>query len=577
MQHKQLPHVAIIADAHLHDVYSNYDGASIDVNGETQTLRSWVDTRRSSRVFNESRMALLASLDSIVERGIRVVVLLGDYSDDGQSESIQRVVDILERYERSYGIRFFAIPGNHDYYGPCGKHQSTRFAINPTKTALVTSDQNTAATEPDSAVLTPKMYCPGALDALAPMRSFGLIKNPEYLHWETPFGQDDDLAKRSYTAYSADGKVSYPLTDSSYLVEPAKGLWLLMLDANVFEPRNGEWSIEQKKAFLDSSDAGWNSVLRCKRFLLDWIHDVSKRAKAKGKCLITFSHYPAMDPFNDSFGVYEKLFGITEITKRQPSLDVARELLTAGVTLHFGGHMHVNARNQTTLEGTMFTNVAVPSPVAFPPAYCVVKPDASGSQIQNISLSSLPLDSGLMQFYENEESALTGSATSPALSTKTYGEFLYKRLYSRLEHRYIKKDWPSDIAAVLGRTNTLDLLYLLMKQEESKDNLMLMPIDASCDQETLNAIERLLNKNALSSSAFANQPMMDFLVDWYGLRDAGDMAMPFIDEQKINRYRFLAAQYGDPSLPAPNNHQAFFKTLLSLLHHPLEGLTPVSC
>jgi len=87
MQASQPSKVAIIADAHLHDIHANYDGATTTLGEQSLTLRSWADTRRSSRVFNESRDALIAALDDIVNRDIEIVILLGDYSDDGQIEA----------------------------------------------------------------------------------------------------------------------------------------------------------------------------------------------------------------------------------------------------------------------------------------------------------------------------------------------------------------------------------------------------------------------------------------------------------------------------------------------------------
>ena len=569
MQSTKLPSIAVIADAHLHDIHSDYDGANTIINGEALTLRSWTDTRRSSRVFNESRTALMECLDSIRDQGISTVVLLGDYSDDGQIESIARVVHILRDYEKKYGMSFFALPGNHDYFGPCGKHQSTRFAINATETLLVSSDPETAETEKDSSVLTRKMYCPGAIDALEPMSSFGFSKHPDYLHWETPFGLDDEFSKRTYAAQSADGKVSYELTDSSYLVEPVAGIWLLMLDANVFEPRNGDWNITQKKAFIDSSDAGWNSVLRHKEFLLNWIQQLCLRAKEENKCLLTFSHYPAMDPFNDESDGYEKLFGVTEIKRRKPHVSVAKALLDAGVTLHFGGHMHVNASNQLQVEDHTFTNIAVPSPVAFPPAYGVIEPDAQQATYHTVPLNSLQLDERLMQFYKDEERATGAAAFSPALNAQTYGEFLYKRILSRVEHRYIQKDWPGDIAVELRRTNTLDLLYLLIAPVDSENASTLKSIAPSDDEESLNVIEGLLAEHSLTVTDFSNHSMMDFVADWYCLRDAGDMALPYINRPALDRYRFLSTQFGDNTLPAATNHTTFFRIFLSLLNTPV--------
>ncbi len=48
------------------------------------SVRPLSEAARSTRVFNETKGAFLAALDEVVSRGIRHVVLLGDYTDDGQ-------------------------------------------------------------------------------------------------------------------------------------------------------------------------------------------------------------------------------------------------------------------------------------------------------------------------------------------------------------------------------------------------------------------------------------------------------------------------------------------------------------
>ena len=157
----ELPGFAVIADAHLHDIDSDYEFDGLQAGGRRMTLRSWHDTRRSSRVFNESKAALETALNDIVEKGIRHVVLLGDYTDDGQIESTERLIKILQYYRCRFKLAFYALPGNHDCFGPQGKHQSTRFTRSPGETVLVTSSPEVAATELESAVLTQKMYCQG--------------------------------------------------------------------------------------------------------------------------------------------------------------------------------------------------------------------------------------------------------------------------------------------------------------------------------------------------------------------------------------------------------------------------------
>ena len=62
-------------------------------------------------MFNESFAALPALLDDIVARGIRLVAVLGDLTDDGQAATMRSSVALLDRYRERHGLRFFATPG----------------------------------------------------------------------------------------------------------------------------------------------------------------------------------------------------------------------------------------------------------------------------------------------------------------------------------------------------------------------------------------------------------------------------------------------------------------------------------
>ena len=143
----EIPAVAVIADAHFHDIEGNYDVDGVMVGGRRLTVRSWADTARSTRVFNESFAALPAALEDVCSRGIRHVVLLGDYTDDGQRTTTESVARLLRHWRDRHNMSFYAIPGNHDVFGPLGKHQSTRFLDASGTTTLVTSDAEIAALE----------------------------------------------------------------------------------------------------------------------------------------------------------------------------------------------------------------------------------------------------------------------------------------------------------------------------------------------------------------------------------------------------------------------------------------------
>ena len=570
---RELPVVAVIADAHFHDIDSDYEFCATAFNGKSGTLRSWTDTRRASRVFNESGAALNTALDDIRQRGIRHVVLLGDYTDDGQIEATQRLASLLRQHRDDDGLNFYAIPGNHECYGPVGKHQSTRFVTSPGETVVVTSDPEVAAMQDNAAIVTRKMYCEGTASSLLHMSEFGLFRRDEYLHWETPFGRDDAVALRTYDAHSADGATIRSLMDASYLVEPAEGLWLLMIDANVFEPRNGRRDIGRKKAFLDCSDAGWNSVLRNRPYLLDWISDVCTRASQLGKTLLSFSHYPIMDPFDDWSNSEARLFGQTEMLRRRPDRHVAETLLHTGMQLHLGGHLHVNGISTATHGKRQLTDIAVPSLVAFPPAYKTLHTTGNHCRIETVSLNPMPLDPWLMNYYRAENAALD-RANDSALSTQDYGNFLYQRMVTRVTQRFLPREWPAEIASEMNNRNAADLACFLIARRHSTDSLSFGALPAAVLATSLTELEVLASGCGLSTKTIEACSMMDLIVDWYCLRQAGHQADRFFPLENRDLYLFLAENFGDVQSTETDAMAAFLSIFLGVLHLALQRLAP---
>jgi len=159
--------VAIISDAHYHAIESDWgvQGA----NGLTP--RSWHDSRGSTRVFNESHRALRAALDDIAAREIEIVVLLGDYSDDGQIQSVQAVSKLLKAHSARHGTRFFALPGNHDVSGETGRHHTKEFLTFDGTPQRVSSDESV-----HDAIWHEGMYCLGQPEGFAPMAAFGFTR-----------------------------------------------------------------------------------------------------------------------------------------------------------------------------------------------------------------------------------------------------------------------------------------------------------------------------------------------------------------------------------------------------------------
>jgi 3',5'-cyclic AMP phosphodiesterase CpdA len=518
-----MPHrVAIIADAHFHDPRGDF-GAGVVISGERLALRSLHDTMTGARAVNETAAALQAALDRIIAKGIRHVILAGDYTDDGQAENTARLAQLLHRYTEAHGLRFYVIPGNHDVYGPHGKHVATRFVTGADATALVTSDPAIG----HDAVITPAMRCAGQPDALLPMARFGLFRQASDLHWESPFGPSDASEDRLYDATAADGSVTHRLMDASYLVEPEPGLWILMLDANVFEPRPGRTDPTRKKAFVDPSDAGWNAVLRVKPFLLSWIADVVARAKATGKTLIPVSHYPVLDSFQDAAGSEAALFGDTSIVRRTPLPTVADALIATGLRWHAGGHMHVSA----TTRHAGFTDIAIPSLAAFPPALRIITATPETAIFDTVFLHDLPPDAHLDAAY-----AMQGRTAA----AQPYAAFLATQFRSHFITRVLPRTWPSALWATLA---TADCTALLGRSDPAAFAI----------------------RNGLAPAEMADYPASRMIADAYLIRSAGGLATGFISPRNLHICRTLARELGDATANPHLSHAHFIARFLSIL------------
>lgn len=531
---RALPSVAVIADAHFHDTAADFGFPGIEIDGESITMRSWSDTRESTRVFNESADALHAALEAVRQRGIRHVVLLGDYTDDGQRATTETLKGILERHRDAHGTAFYALPGNHDIFGPRGRHHTKEFLTENGRCVSVSSDARRAG---ERVVISDRMYCEGYPVGLGPMSAFGYFRQPDYIHWETPFGLSDLAEDRLYEVRSPDGHNVYQLMDASYLVEPEPGLWLLMIDANIFEPLDGAFEKGEEAAFTDSTSGGWNALLRCKPFIIDWIADVRHRAEALGKTLLGFSHYPALDPFDGASGAEGALFGETNVVRRTPRKAVEDALRDAGLAIHFSGHLHVEGVTRRGDGENSLTNIAVPSLVAFPPAFKVVHPSRQEITVETVEMDALPINSRICRGYA-QETALAGEDEDQAFAAGTYGDFLLGHKRALVRYRYFIKEWPAEVVAAIANKTVQDIIGLIGKKGGSpSDGLVLA----------------------------SELPMFELIADWYCLRQGAGLALPHIQPERLSLYRVLAERFGREADRHDGSVQSFIEIFFGAL------------
>ena len=344
--------VAFMPDIHFHDVYGNFQDGSFaglpnPMSGKNATIRTMESQMNSTRLFNENYFAMIAALDDVVERGVKYVALPGDFSDDGQPVHMRGLVSIFDHYRDTYGLEFFAAPGNHDpvrpftipagksdYLGEGGKNQRI-YSLGKEECVGYDDEWTTIPGEGDNlaTICTEEVREWGYEEIMSILGTHGFYPQQDYLYFETPYSSDQartnysyDLAKeeaafdkRMYEicyegtggSYKESGYSSCSeVPDTSYLVEPVKGLWLLAIDANVYRPKEGSSDNSVDGGTFDgSSSAGYNMMLTHKEHVIDWISDVVKAAKEQNKTLVSFSHFPMTDFYNGASEEIEDLFG----------------------------------------------------------------------------------------------------------------------------------------------------------------------------------------------------------------------------------------------------------------------------
>lgn len=566
-----LPTVAVIADAHFHDLYGDYDFKGIETENGLMTARRLTDTVRSTRVFNESYHALSAALDEVARRQIKQVVLLGDYSDDGQVSTLAALRRVLDSYRHAHGMVFTAVPGNHDIFGPAGRHHGKRLLNADGSYTFVASSTEFIDNEANGFVLTPKMYCKGYPEGLQAISGLGFFRRENDLHWETPFGTDDAPDSRLYRATSPDGRNRYTLMDASYLVEPAPGLWLLMLDANVFAPRDGDFADGEARAFVDSTNAGWNAMMEHKQFLFQWMQDVARRARESGKCLLAFSHYPTIDMLNGTSADEFSLLGPTGAVKRTPAPATVEAVAKTGIGVHFSGHLHINDTAQAIIDQNWLINVGVPSLVAFPPAFKIVKANGSDIHIETVMLDGLARDVNLDKQYRMEL-AVSRKDVGAILDTPDYGSFLSEHVQQLVLHRYLRKEWPKNLAAVAKSLMLTDLLPLVRQTSSmSMDEATGIFIAIRKDRVSEDEIRAFCAEHALHDETLQSLSFVDLLGDWYRLRKASELALGWICPHRLRIYKTFIALFALRT-DEPGSLQEKIGILLRMMEAYLGGL-----
>ncbi|PSW63674.1 phosphoesterase [Photobacterium kishitanii] len=436
--------IALLGDVHFHDLHGDFGFNQNDV-----CIRTMQDSVGSTRMFNENYFVFKATLDEIVAEGIKYVILVGDFSDDGQEAHVDGLKKILDQYSDDYQLEFFLTHGNHDPTTPYGEDCDKTFMRYDGAGVKVSSnkqdvDNFTPTKEVAEALYSSKMQSLGFTALMDKLGRFGFQEQPHYVHYETPW-KSNKLQDRVYNAPAADGSFTVECPDSSYLVEPINGLWICSVDMNCHipsDPAGKKWNHDAK---------GYEVGKINKHQVLNWLKDVIKRATEQGKTLLVFSHYPAIEYLNYSADDFYYLFNDYSYNhKRVPTSETTEELIECGLKLHFAGHIHINDTTKYTgRNGQTLVNIQAPSLAAYIPAYKKItcySPDEF--EVETKVIENVPDFDSLFSYYQAEIDwrAMNNLEThwKSMLDVTSYRELMYQHLICLTSNNKYK-DWGWDM------------------------------------------------------------------------------------------------------------------------------------
>lgn len=594
--------IAFLPDVHFHDIYSDFSGTDFpgprnSHSGKQATIRTMSTQLKSTRLFNENYFALLAALDDLAERGVKWIVLPGDYSDDGQPAHVQGLQRILNRYQQQHGMHFFMTNGNHDPVKPVSRPAGKPDYLNANGQPHAVYSPEHPACIGDNATnttCTPLVQEWGYKEQWQTLADFGFYPQPDYLYWETPYSHYPS-AQYQYDSAQAQANINQRqyeiclqgtgdkyrqahythckmVADSSYLVEPVAGLWLLAVDANVYVPDPAQpETATDASAFNGSGNAGYNVMLSHKQHVIEWINDVTARAAAEGKRLITFSHYPMTEFYQGQAKALGALFGESRFQlSRSPTDHTARTMAATGVQVHIGGHMHLNNTSTVLLpDGRYLVNIQAPSLAAYVPAYKLLTLHAENIEVETIVLEHIPRFTELFEHYQQEYQALTADgATAPwdsaILHSTSYREFTAHHLAELTKQRFLPSDWPESLRNIVLDVNGLQLLTLAQLPAD----IPLSAITQFNQLQTSDAWQQAskqataLTKAAdISTDALAQWQGIELAIDFYKLRNAGQLALADISPERLAQYRWLTGQFSTQRQPTTTEQTSLAATV----------------
>ena len=154
-----------------------------------------------------------------------------------------------------------------------------------------------------------------------------------------------------------------------------------------------------------------------------------------------------------------------------------------------------------------------------------------------------------------------------------YGEFLAQHVSQLVVHRYLRREWPKDLAHIMPQLNLGDLLILGQCEQPIVVEDAVALIHAERGRSgTMAVAQGLLRARDMTLDGLDAIPLLDLLGDWYRLRLGSEMALARIPAERLAAYRLLIDLYAGSAAVETGGAQESFARMLRMMDRYLSGL-----
>ena len=300
----------------------HYYDPSLGTEGEA--FSEYLDGDR--KLLAESKELLSEAIGKTISSDADFVIIPGDLTKDGTKVSHENFADMIRKIIEA-GKPVYVVPGNHD---------------------ISNGEANG-------------------------------YKGNEKIHMEN-VGPEGFL--EIYHDFGYSGAIEQDTNSLSYVIEPSPGIWMLALDACLYQ--------ENEEGHHPETDGEF------KPETLEWIEKVAIKGAEQNKLLLAFMHHGVLEHYQKQ----DKFYGEYVVNNYKK---VSKKFASLGIKVVFTGHYH--AQDITTRkwnDGTFITDIETGSLVTYPNPLRKVEILNNQMHITSDYITSIPMHSEGFSEYSRE-------------------------------------------------------------------------------------------------------------------------------------------------------------------------------